>query len=46
LSQTFGSVIDAVETSIFETVGVTSRIQTDNAGCFIVKVGKNDLTYV
>jgi transposase len=45
LSQTLGSVLDALETSILETGGVTSRIQTDNAGCFILDATKNNFRW-
>ena len=42
LSQTQGSVFDALENSIIETGGVAERIQTDNATCFITIASKDD----
>lgn len=45
LSQTMGSILDALENSIIETGGVSSRIQTDNAGSFVLKAGKNNLRF-
>ena len=45
LSQTLGSTFEALENSILETRGVTERIQTDNAGCFITNASRNNLQW-
>jgi transposase len=45
LSQTLGSVFDALETSILETGGTVERLQTDNATCFITNASKDNLQW-
>jgi len=45
LSQTQGSTFDALENSIIETGGVPSRIQTDNATCFVIKASRENLEW-
>jgi transposase len=45
LSQTLGSILEALENSIIETGGVPERIQTDNAGCFIINASRDNLQW-
>jgi transposase len=45
LSQTQGSVFEALENSLISFGGVTERIQTDNAKCFIINASKNNLQW-
>jgi transposase len=45
LTQTQGSVYDALESSILETNGTTERIQTDNAACFITDASRNNFQW-
>jgi hypothetical protein len=45
LSQTLGSVFDALENSIIETKGSVERLQTDNAKCFITNASKEDFQW-
>ncbi len=42
LSQSEVSVLEAIESSIIETGGVTMRIQTDNASCFVISHPNSD----
>lgn len=42
LSQTQASVFEAIESSFIELGGVTERIQTDNASCFINTKSRGD----
>ena len=45
LSQTLGSTFEALENSITETCGSPKRIQTDNAGCFVIDASRKNLTW-
>lgn len=45
LSQTAGSIFEALEDSIIETRGVVQRLQTDNAKSFIINAGRSNLEY-
>ena len=45
LSQTLGSVFEALENSILETGGVCQRVQTDNAGCFIINASRDNFKW-
>lgn len=45
LTQTLGSVFDALENSILETGGTAERIQTDNAACFITNASKDNFQW-
>ena len=45
LSQSASSTYDALESSIIETSGVSDRIQTDNAACFVTNASKNNFQW-
>ncbi|OVE79849.1 hypothetical protein BVY01_01395 [bacterium I07] len=45
LSQTQGSVFEAMEKSIHQTGGVTERVQTDNAKCFVTNCSKDNFQW-
>lgn len=45
LSQTLGSVLEAMENSLIEIGGVTERIQTDNAKCFVRNASKENFQW-
>lgn len=45
LSQTQGSVFEAMENSFYQTAGVAERIQTDNATCFVTNAARNNLEW-
>ena len=45
LSQTQGSVFEALENSFVETGGIPERIQTDNAKCFIINASKENFQW-
>ena len=45
LSQTQSSVFEAIETSLWHIGGVTERVQTDNAKCFVVDPNPKHLVW-
>jgi transposase len=45
LSQSLSSTFEALENSIIATGGVVERIQTDNAGCFVINAGRKDFKW-
>ncbi len=45
LSQTQGSVFEALENSFLELGGLADRIQTDNAKCFVTNASKENLQW-
>jgi transposase len=45
MSQTMGSVLDALENSMIETGGVPERIQTDNATCFVTNASRDNFQW-
>ncbi len=45
LSQTQGSVFDAMENSMIESGGVCQRVQVDNAKCFVANASKDNFVW-
>lgn len=45
LSETQGSVLEALESGIRKTQGVPLRIQTDNAKCFVINASKENFKW-
>jgi transposase len=45
LSQSLGSTFEALENSIIATGGIVGRVQTDNAGCFVINAGSKDFKW-
>lgn len=45
LSQTQGSVFEAMENSFYQITGVQERVQTDNATCFVTNASRNNLQW-
>jgi len=45
LSQTQGSVLEALENSLHEIGGVTEKNQTDNAKCFVINASKENFQW-
>lgn len=45
LSQTLGSVFEALENSIIEIGGVCQRVQTDNAACFVINASRDNFKW-
>lgn len=45
LSQTQGSVFEALENSMIESGGICDRLQTDNAKCFVTNASKDNLIW-
>jgi transposase len=45
LSQTLGSVFEALENSIIESGGVCERLQTDNAKCFVNNASRDNFAW-
>lgn len=45
LSQTQGSVFEAMENSFYQITGVPQRVQTDNATCFITNASRDNLQW-
>ena len=45
LSETMGSVFEALESSMIESGGVCERVQTDNATCFVTNPSKQNFQW-
>ena len=45
LSETQGSVFEALENSIIESGGVCERVQTDNAACFVTNASRDNFKW-